>query len=50
MRKSGEFENRIFEIFSTYKIDRNLALNLNYKNNNLEKKQDILKFGIFYYF
>ena len=45
-----EFENRIFEIFSTYKIDRNLALNLNYKNNNLEKKQDILKFGIFYYF
>ena len=44
------FENRVFEIFTTYKIDRNLALNLNYKNNNLEKKQDNLKFGIYYYF
>ena len=37
-----EFENRIFEIFSTYKIDRNLALNLNYKNNNLEKNKTFL--------
>lgn len=45
-----EFENRVFEIFSTYKIDRNIALNLNYKNDNLEKKQDVLKFGMFYYF
>lgn len=45
-----KFENRVFEAFSTYKIDRNLALNLNYKNNNLEKKQDIFKFGIYYYF
>ena len=44
------FENRVFEIFTTYKIDRNLALNLNYKNNNKKKKQDNLKFGIYYYF
>ncbi|WP_198305429.1 DUF4105 domain-containing protein [Arcobacter vandammei] len=44
------FENRVFEAFSTYSLDRNIALNLNYKNDNLEKKQDILKFGIFYYF
>ncbi len=45
-----EFENRVFELFTTYSLDRNLALNLNYKNDNLDLKQDIFKFGIFYYF
>jgi hypothetical protein len=45
-----EFENRVFETFTTYGLDRNLALNLNYTNDNLDEKQDSLKFGIFYYF
>ena len=45
-----EFENRVFETFTTYGLDRNLALNLNYTNDNLDEKQDSLKFVIFYYF
>jgi len=43
-------ENKQFEAFTTYKIYKNLALNLKYINDNLKEKQDILKLGIMYYF
>jgi len=43
-----DIENKQFEAFSTYKLHKNLALNLKY--DNLEEKQDSLKVGIIYYF
>jgi len=45
-----DIENKQFETFSTYKLHKNLALNLKYINDNLEEKQDRLKVGIMYYF
>ena len=44
------FKNRNFEVFSTYKIDENLSLNLKYINDNLIKQRDISSFSLFYYF
>ncbi|MBY0540105.1 MAG: DUF4105 domain-containing protein [Campylobacterales bacterium] len=44
-------ENNEVEIFTTYKIDRNLALNIKYINDDLYKKdKERVKAGIFYYF
>lgn len=44
-------ENNEVEIFTTYKIDRNLALNIKYINDDLyEKDKERVKAGIFYYF
>lgn len=43
-------ENNQFEAFTTYKLDRNLALNLKYINDDLYEKQDRLKVGVMYYF
>ena len=45
-----DFDNKQFELFSTYKIDRNKAFNIKYLNDDLYEKQDILKAGISYYF
>lgn len=44
------FENKQFEGFITYKLNRNASLNLRYLNDNLYEKQDILKVGVSYYF
>lgn len=43
-------ENKEFEVFSTYKLKRNLAINIKYINDDLLEKEDIIKSGIFYYF
>lgn len=43
-------ENNQFEAFTTYKIDRNLALNLKYINDDLYEKQDRVKVGVMFYF
>lgn len=43
-------ENKIFETFGTYKVNKNLALNVNYSINNFKEKKDLLKFSIFFYF
>lgn len=43
-------ENKQFEAFTTYKIDRNLALNLKYINDDLYEKQDRVKVGVMFYF
>ena len=43
-------ENNQFETFVSYKISRNSALNIRYINDDLYKKQDRVKLGIFYYF
>lgn len=45
-----DLKNNQFEAFSTYKLDRNLALNIKYTNDNLYEKEDNLKVGISYYF
>ena len=45
-----DFENRNFEVFSTYKIDDNLSFNLKYINDNLTKQRDISSLSLFYYF
>lgn len=45
-----DLKNNQFEAFSTYKLDRNLALNIKYTNDNLYEKEDKLKVGISYYF
>ncbi|MGE0050169.1 MAG: DUF4105 domain-containing protein [Arcobacter sp.] len=45
-----DLENNLFEVFSTYKLDRNLALNIRYINDDLNEKEDILKVGVSYYF
>lgn len=44
------FERNSFEAFSTLKLNKDFALNLKYLNNDLEKNQDSLKFGFYYYF
>lgn len=44
------FENKQFEGFITYKLNRNASLNLRYLNDNLYEKEDILKVGVSYYF
>ncbi|OCL89149.1 Lnb N-terminal periplasmic domain-containing protein [Arcobacter porcinus] len=44
------FERNNFEAFSTFKLNKDFALNLKYLNNDLEKNQDSLKFGFYYYF
>lgn len=43
-------ENNQFEAFTTYKIHRNLALNLKYINDDLYEKQDRVKVGVMFYF
>ncbi|MFW0694842.1 DUF4105 domain-containing protein [Aliarcobacter butzleri] len=43
-------ENNQFEAFTTYKIHRNLALNLKYINDDLYQKQDRVKVGVMFYF
>ncbi|MFY4795767.1 DUF4105 domain-containing protein [Aliarcobacter butzleri] len=43
-------ENNQFEVFTTYKIHRNLALNLKYINDDLYQKQDRVKVGVMFYF
>jgi hypothetical protein len=45
-----DLKNNQFEAFSTYKLDRNLALNIKYTNDDLYEKEDNLKVGISYYF
>lgn len=45
-----DLKNNQFEAFSTYKLDRNLALNIKYTNDNLYEKENNLKVGISYYF
>ena len=45
-----DLKNNQFEAFSTYKLDRNLALNIKYTNDNLYEKEDNLKVGISFYF
>ncbi|AXX94222.1 DUF4105 domain-containing protein [Arcobacter ellisii] len=49
-RYNKDLKNNQFEAFSTYKLDRNLALNIKYTNDNLYEKEDNLKVGISYYF
>lgn len=44
------FTNNTFEAFSTIKINKDLALNLKYSNNDLKNRQDNFKFGFMYYF
>ncbi|WP_323595224.1 Lnb N-terminal periplasmic domain-containing protein [Aliarcobacter butzleri] len=43
-------ENNQFEAFTTYKMHRNLALNLKYINDDLYEKQDRVKVGVMFYF
>ncbi|MCT7620683.1 DUF4105 domain-containing protein [Aliarcobacter butzleri] len=43
-------ENNQFEAFTTYKVHRNLALNLKYINDDLYEKQDRVKVGVMFYF
>ncbi|MDD3054711.1 MAG: DUF4105 domain-containing protein [Aliarcobacter sp.] len=44
-------ENNEVEIFATYKIERNVALNIKYINDDLYKdNKERIKAGIFYYF
>ena len=44
-------ENSLWEIFSTYKLDRNMALNIKYINDNLYKEnKEKVKMGVSYYF
>lgn len=43
-------ENNQFEAFTTYKIHRNLALNLKYINDDMYEKKDIIKLGTMFYF
>lgn len=43
-------ENKQFEAFTTYKMHRNLALNLKYINDDLYEKQDRVKVGVMFYF
>ncbi|KLD96271.1 hypothetical protein AF74_10615 [Aliarcobacter butzleri L349] len=43
-------ENNQFEAFTTYKIHRNLALNLKYINDDLYEKKDRVKVGVMFYF
>lgn len=43
-------ENNQFEAFTTYKVHRNLALNLKYINDDLYEKQDRIKVGVMFYF
>ena len=43
-------ENNQFEVFASYKLDRNTALNLRYINDDLYEKEDRIKVGISYYF
>ena len=44
-------ENNQFEIFTTYKLEQNIALNIKYINDDLYKDdKEKIKAGIFYYF
>ena len=43
-------ENKQFELFSTYKIEKDVALNIKYINDDLYEKEDIFKVGIYYHF
>ncbi len=47
---SNGLENNMMEVFSTYKISKNLAFNIKYKNDNLKEKRDIGSFSLFFYF
>ncbi len=47
---NNSLENKQFELFSTYKLHRNSALNIKYINDDLYENQDKVKLGIFYYF
>ena len=49
-RYNKSIENNQFEVFTTYKLHRNAALNVRYINDDLYEKQDRLKLGVFYYF
>lgn len=45
-----DFYNRKFEAFTTYKVKKDLSLNLKYENEEIKKKEDTLSLSIFYYF
>lgn len=47
-----KFDNKVLELFSTYKFSKNSALNLKYTNDDYEdlKKQDNISISLFYYF
>lgn len=45
-----KFENKMFELFATAKLSKNLSLNLNYTNDDLQEQRDVVKASFFYYF
>ncbi len=50
-RYNKGLENNQLEVFTTYKLEQNSALNIRYLNDDLyEKDQDRIKIGISYYF
>ncbi len=46
------FDNKVLEVFSTYKVSKNTALNLKYINDDYEQleKRDKVSISLFYYF
>ena len=50
-RYNQSLENNQFEVFTTYKLEQNSALNIKYINDDLyEKDKERIKIGVSYYF